>query len=587
MVGSIERTDAACRQRIDRSIDARRAAASEGACRPMVASDGRVRLGTRGQRAQGVRIDARGRPSARAVLRSLHLEDLALACACAQGSMPRGSTSSASTGRVSIGLRMPSIHRGRRAILPTRSTENCSGWTCAMASAVPTSATSTAAAACRRGCVPCCRSGTSIVYAACGVRIRCRRMKRRARFPRRREDVDPRRAGYVSIMRRRCHGRRGQARAAGSSATALLLCAGSDTGADWPHAQRVRGHRVTAPEPGTPRRARRRRTRPPRAAHERRRNCRLFRRPSSRILRTWTWPSCWGLTRGQTRGQTPRARMGRSNVPRVRRGLVQGNGKGTPETTAACIDAETLAAWADGGLSKSDAAAVETHLADCERCTAMLATFARTIPETPVAESLWTRWHLRWLVPAATAATVAALWVLVPRPDSPQMTIGPAPTDRIASAGVGRQCGACAAARSAGREERARGGRPRRRRTNPADTFAKREANRPHAPQQPTDERRADARRRRQAPAAAPLNETFAVRLRLLRVRPIAPKKESPMRERNGSHRRCRTPHPRAAAPAPRACTCRRARRHRLPDSAPLPPRAQERDRPLAIAISR
>ena len=101
---------------------------------------------------------------------------------------------------------------------------------------------------------------------------------------------------------------------------------------------------------------------------------------------------------------------------------MQGNGDGISATTAACVDAETLAAWVDGGLPKAEAAAVEMHLADCERCTAMIATFARTIPDASVAESLWTRWHLRWLVPLATAATVAALWVLVPRPESPQMT---------------------------------------------------------------------------------------------------------------------------------------------------------------------
>ena len=99
-----------------------------------------------------------------------------------------------------------------------------------------------------------------------------------------------------------------------------------------------------------------------------------------------------------------------------------GQRNGIPATTAACVDAETLAAWADGGLPKAEAAAVELHLAECERCTAMVATFARTTPDAPAAESLWTRWHLRWLVPLATAATVAALWVLVPRPDSPQMT---------------------------------------------------------------------------------------------------------------------------------------------------------------------
>jgi hypothetical protein len=107
---------------------------------------------------------------------------------------------------------------------------------------------------------------------------------------------------------------------------------------------------------------------------------------------------------------------------------VQENGRGATGAGPACIDAETLAAWADGGLSQSDAAAVETHLADCDRCTAMLATFVRTAPEVPAPESLWTRWHLRWLVPAATAATVAALYVLVPRPASQVTTSSPAPT---------------------------------------------------------------------------------------------------------------------------------------------------------------
>jgi hypothetical protein len=73
----------------------------------------------------------------------------------------------------------------------------------------------------------------------------------------------------------------------------------------------------------------------------------------------------------------------------------------------------------------------------------MVATFARTTPEPAVAESLWKRWHLRWLVPVATAATVAALWVLVPRPEAPQMTTvgrsatlesqGPSATDSAAN----------------------------------------------------------------------------------------------------------------------------------------------------------
>ena len=82
-----------------------------------------------------------------------------------------------------------------------------------------------------------------------------------------------------------------------------------------------------------------------------------------------------------------------------------------------CVDAETLAAWADGGLSKTEAAAVELHVSECDHCTAMVATFVRTTPDAPAEESLWRRLNMRWLVPVATAATVAALWVLIPSSD--------------------------------------------------------------------------------------------------------------------------------------------------------------------------
>jgi hypothetical protein len=83
------------------------------------------------------------------------------------------------------------------------------------------------------------------------------------------------------------------------------------------------------------------------------------------------------------------------------------------------IDAETLAAWADGGLRPAEAVSVEQHLSDCDRCTAMLATFVRATPTAPAAESLWHRWRLTWLVPVATAATAVALWVATPRNPTP------------------------------------------------------------------------------------------------------------------------------------------------------------------------
>src|SRR5205809_148218 len=53
---------------------------------------------------------------------------------------------------------------------------------------------------------------------------------------------------------------------------------------------------------------------------------------------------------------------------------------GASGSSSACVDAETLAAWADGALGASDAAAVETHLASCGRCQEMVAVFAKTEP---------------------------------------------------------------------------------------------------------------------------------------------------------------------------------------------------------------
>jgi len=88
-----------------------------------------------------------------------------------------------------------------------------------------------------------------------------------------------------------------------------------------------------------------------------------------------------------------------------------------------CVDGETLAAWADGGLRPAEAATVEQHLSECDRCTALLATFVRTSPAAPQVESLWHRWRLSWLVPLATAATAAALWVAVPRNPTPPLAV--------------------------------------------------------------------------------------------------------------------------------------------------------------------
>jgi len=79
-----------------------------------------------------------------------------------------------------------------------------------------------------------------------------------------------------------------------------------------------------------------------------------------------------------------------------------------------CVDGETLAAWSEGSLRGAEASAVERHVADCARCRALMASFVRTTPPVPVAESLWRRWHLAWAVPLASAATAAAIWVALP-----------------------------------------------------------------------------------------------------------------------------------------------------------------------------
>jgi hypothetical protein len=95
-----------------------------------------------------------------------------------------------------------------------------------------------------------------------------------------------------------------------------------------------------------------------------------------------------------------------------------------------CLDAETLAAWADGGLSVTAAAAVELHASSCSRCTAVLASLEQSAPAastTPV----WTPARVfRWLAPLAAAATALAIWIVVP--DLPLTQVAPAPAHDLA-----------------------------------------------------------------------------------------------------------------------------------------------------------
>ena len=88
---------------------------------------------------------------------------------------------------------------------------------------------------------------------------------------------------------------------------------------------------------------------------------------------------------------------------------------GTPDRDA-CVDAETLGAWADGGLEAAQMAAVEWHVSSCARCQAIVGATARSAPLAPGTEAagtffLW-RW---WLAPLAATAAAVTLWVVVPQ----------------------------------------------------------------------------------------------------------------------------------------------------------------------------
>jgi hypothetical protein len=85
---------------------------------------------------------------------------------------------------------------------------------------------------------------------------------------------------------------------------------------------------------------------------------------------------------------------------------------GTPPADA-CLDAETLGAWTDGGLEPAVMAALEAHVSNCARCQALVGTLIRSAPgteRTPGTLSLW-RW---WLAPIAAGVTAVTLWMVVP-----------------------------------------------------------------------------------------------------------------------------------------------------------------------------
>jgi hypothetical protein len=86
---------------------------------------------------------------------------------------------------------------------------------------------------------------------------------------------------------------------------------------------------------------------------------------------------------------------------------------GTPPA-GACLDAETLGAWTDGGLDPAAMAAAEAHVSNCARCQALVATMVRSLPVTEVAtEARVPLWKF-WLAPLAAGVTAVTLWMVIP-----------------------------------------------------------------------------------------------------------------------------------------------------------------------------
>ena len=97
---------------------------------------------------------------------------------------------------------------------------------------------------------------------------------------------------------------------------------------------------------------------------------------------------------------------------------------GTPDRDA-CVDAETLGAWADGGLDGAQMAAVELHVSTCARCMAIVGATARSAPATGT-EAAGTFFSWRWwLAPIAATAAAVTLWMVVP--EQRRLVVAPPP----------------------------------------------------------------------------------------------------------------------------------------------------------------
>ncbi len=112
---------------------------------------------------------------------------------------------------------------------------------------------------------------------------------------------------------------------------------------------------------------------------------------------------------------------------------------GTPDRDA-CADAETLGAWADGGLQPAQMASIESHVSSCARCQAIVGVAARSAPAPAVSASVFR--FPRWALAPLAAAAAVTLWMVVPQdslqaPPAPPAAVAPerdAPEQRQAKA---------------------------------------------------------------------------------------------------------------------------------------------------------
>jgi hypothetical protein len=88
--------------------------------------------------------------------------------------------------------------------------------------------------------------------------------------------------------------------------------------------------------------------------------------------------------------------------------------------TESCLDPETLACWAEGGLSGDELETAQSHVADCVRCQASLAALVHTssierVTAASAQSEKTPRRLFAWLVPLTAAAAAIAIWIAVPR----------------------------------------------------------------------------------------------------------------------------------------------------------------------------